>query len=221
MIGECPIKVCGAFGLTLAAIIRLANVCRHSCSVIGRSRASRQVSFARLLIVEVANSVPSARPNTRPVDEAAGLAAGESQVSCSRRQPALRSCSRGYSRRHRRHGCSCPETTARPSSAGRPGRKTALPRLAPVTSLEAKAGSSRLAPYPQMRGAEPPQSSPSQTAWRPPRALTRAAATGPADPRPRAPPTPAASRSTPPRADTATRAATLDTRPLAPAMLNR
>jgi hypothetical protein len=59
-------KVCGAFGLTPAAIIRLANVWRHSCSVIGRSRASRQASLARLLIVDVANGVPSARPKTRP-----------------------------------------------------------------------------------------------------------------------------------------------------------
>ena len=59
-------NVCSAFGLTPAAIIRLANVWRHSCSVIGRNRASRQASFARLLIVDVANGVPSARPNTRP-----------------------------------------------------------------------------------------------------------------------------------------------------------
>jgi hypothetical protein len=56
----------------------------------------------------------------------------------------------------------CPEPTARPSSAGAcfGGRKTALPRLAPVSSVKAKLGSSRHAAYPQMAQLEPPQSSP-------------------------------------------------------------
>lgn len=53
---------------TPAAIIRLANVWRHSCSVIGFSLAVFHARLARSVIQPVDHGLSVSRPNTSPVE---------------------------------------------------------------------------------------------------------------------------------------------------------
>ena len=85
MIDACPMYVCNAFGFAPAPIIMLANVCRHSWSVIGRNPAAFHARFARSLTVDGSNGSRSVRPKTRSL-RAAG---SSSAASSSRSTPAI------------------------------------------------------------------------------------------------------------------------------------
>jgi hypothetical protein len=66
VIDEWPMNVDSAFALQLAAIIKLANVWRHSCSPIPSSPAAFHAAAARFLIAPSDRGAVADPPNARP-----------------------------------------------------------------------------------------------------------------------------------------------------------